>query len=297
MISIKEIEQIIHNQWGISPISCRPFYQGGMNYIYAVTVLNQDFMLKVYPASRAYIADFEYKMLLNSYNNDIKVPKPVGSGLFKSFGFLIYHYVPGSDLQFEQLTTDQKLGFSTDLIKNLIKFSELPAPFFGTVTEEDIRYATWNSFLRNTIKMGTENLKSSGVISLKLVDSISQFLKSYQPNCSYYGMAWGDLKSENIIAKEGKLAAILDLESCFYGDPLISLGYLYAREGPSSFYKSAAESFGSFLPYTIEDIYYYALIRLLRISRYLKKPLPTGKTRDPISNYFKGINTLINDIL
>lgn len=297
MVLKKEIEEIIQKQCGESPTFCEPIYQGGMNYVYAFAVSGEQMMLKVYPTSRATIATCEYNILLKAYANGVKVPKAICAGIHKTFGFLLYHYVPGSDLQFEQLTYDQKQSFSQDLIRNLMKFSELPAPYFGIVTEQEVRYATWDIFLRDTVMVGLENLKSSGVVTSKQLHSISKFVGSHKPNQLHYGMAWGDLKSENIIANEGKLAAILDLESCFYGDPLISLGYLYARESTSPFYQSIAKSFGSFLPFTNEDIYFYALIRLLRISQYLKKPLPTGKSRDPITNYFKGINTVINDII
>ncbi|WP_373564613.1 phosphotransferase [Sphingobacterium sp. E70] len=107
----------------------------------------------------------------------------------------------------------------------------------------------------------------------------------------------GDLKSENIIVNNGEFSAIIDLESCFYGDPLISLGYLYAKEGESSLYLSMAKSFESFVPFKVENIYYYALIRLLRISQHLKTPMPTGKQRETFTSYFKGINNIINHIL
>jgi hypothetical protein len=43
-------------------------------------------------------------------------------------------------------------------------------------------------------------------------------------------------------------------------------------------------------------IYFYALLRLLRISKYLSQPLSNGKPRQPIGDYFKGIGTAMNAI-
>lgn len=297
MILNDEIDKLVIRLWGTLPISYEAIYRGGMNYVYAITLPEHKVMLKVYPPSRAYIAGSEYKMLLNAYQNGVKVPEVINFGTYKNLGFIIYHHIPGEDLRFDQLNANQQVFFSTTLVENLRKFSELSAPHFGNVTEEGVTYGNWSNFLKETIKVGIENLNDAQVISKKKLVSITNYLNHYKKDLKYAGMAWGDLKSENIIVNKGEFEAIIDLESCFYGDPLISLGYLYAKEGDSPFYFSIAKSFETFIPFKIEDIYYYALIRLIRISQYLKTPMPTGKTRDPITNYFKGINIIINDIL
>lgn len=297
MIIKDNIDELVKKHLKIIPDSVESIYQGGMNYVYAIHTHKEKIMLKVYPPSRSYIAKCEYKILLAAHKNDVKVPRVIMSGLHKDLGFLMYHHIPGNDLRFEQLSTDQKAGLSIAVIENLYKFSQLSYPHFGSVTEVDPTYNNWNSFLDETIKVGLENLQAAEVVNPKKFIKIAKFLKQFERNHSYTGMALGDLKSENIIINNGQFKAMIDLESCFYGDPLISLGYLYAREGESPFYNSIAKSFETFIPFEVEDIYFYSLIRLLRISQHLKTPLPTGKSRDPLTNYFRGISNVINDIL
>ncbi|WP_333577730.1 phosphotransferase [Sphingobacterium sp.] len=292
-----EIEDLVQKQFGKKPISVEAIYQGGMNYVYTIDLSDQIVMLKAYPPSRSNITEFEYNMLLRAYERGVKVPQVISFGKHNVFGFLFYHYIPGKDLKLEDLSSDQQVSFASDLMENITKFSELKSPVFGAIDQVDSSYDSWNCFLTDTIETGLVNLKSIELISAGKFQDICSFLKQYRKHDHQTGMAFGDLKSENIIVNEGKLAAIVDLESCFYGDPLISLGYLYAREGLSQFYLSTERSFKSFITFEVEDVYFYALIRLLRISQYLKNPMPTGKRRDPITTYFKGINNIINNIL
>lgn len=291
-----EIEDLVQKQFGEKPISVNAIYQGGMNYVYTIALSNQIVMLKAYPPSRSNITEFEYNMLRKAYDKGIKVPRVISFGKHV-FGFLFYHCISGNDLIFEDLSTDQRVCFASDLLENIMKFSELKSPVFGAIDHKESSYNSWDCFLTDTIDTGLVNLKSIDVISRGKFQNMCSFLKQYRRDFYQPGMAFGDLKSENIIVNEGKLAAIVDLESCFYGDPLISLGYLYAREGVSPFYLSTEKSYNKFINFQIEDVYFYALIRLLRISQHLKNPMPTGRARDPITTYFKGINNIIKNII
>ncbi|MDR6372346.1 fructosamine-3-kinase [Chryseobacterium bernardetii] len=292
-----EIEDLVQKQFGEKPISVNAIYQGGMNYVYAIALSNKIVMLKAYPPSRSNITEFEYNMLREAYDKGVKVPRVISFGKHNVFGFLFYHCIFGNDLIFEDLSADQRVCFASDLLENIMKFSELESPVFGAIDHKESSYNSWDCFLTDTIDTGLVNLKSIDVISRGKFQDICSFLKQYRRDFYQPGMAFGDLKSENIIVNEGKLAAIVDLESCFYGDPLISLGYLYAREGASPFYLSTEKIYNKFLNFQIEDVYFYALIRLLRISQHLKNPMPTGRARDPITTYFKGINNIIKNII
>lgn len=292
-----EIEDLVQKQFGEKPISVNAIYQGGMNYVYTIALSNQIVMLKAYPPSRSNITEFEYNMLRKAYDKGIKVPRVISFGKHNVFGFLFYHCISGNDLIFEDLSADQRVCFASDLLENIMKFSELKSPVFGAIDHKESSYNSWDCFLTDTIDTGLVNLNSIDVISRGKFQDMCYFLKQYRRDFYQPGMAFGDLKSENIIVNEGKLAAIVDLESCFYGDPLISLGYLYAREGVSPFYLSTEKSYNKFINFQIEDVYFYALIRLLRISQHLKNPMPTGRARDPITTYFKGINNIIKNII
>ncbi|SMD16264.1 phosphotransferase family protein [Pedobacter nyackensis] len=299
MISEYEIRQLIEQYWGAQPVSIETVYRGGMNFVYEINLGDSKIMLKVHPFSRASVAEKEYSVLKCASENGVKVPKVITCGIHKNLGYIFYHNVPGENLLFEKLDSQQQDVFSMTLVKNLKNFSELASNHFGSVTEQESTYHSWKAFLQATVSEGLASLKSVDAMSTNEFKSIANYIQhQLSLNKNWFtGMVWGDVKSENIIVSKGELAAILDFESCFYGDPVLSLGYLFAKEGRSSFYVSVAKHFKNFIPFKEEDVYFYALIRLLRISKYLNSPLPTGKARDPIATYFKGISEAINDIV
>jgi aminoglycoside phosphotransferase (APT) family kinase protein len=110
------------------------------------------------------------------------------------------------------------------------------------------------------------------------------------------GIVWSDMSQENIIIRNKELAGFIDFEGCFYGDQLLSLGYLFAREGESDFFTHIEKQLRSYINTEKRYIYFYAFLRLLRISQYLSQPLPAGRKRTPVLEYFKGIRIALDII-
>lgn len=299
MISVNEIGQLIRQYWGTQSVSIETVHRGGMNFVYEINLGHSKIMLKVHPFSRVDVAEREHYILKCASENGVKVPKVISCGIYKKLGYIFYYNIPGENLQFEKLDRKQQEVFSISLVENLKKFSELTSSHFGSVTEHELGYHNWKAFLHATIREGLASLESADVMSSKEFKNLSNYMH-YQLSLNknwFNGMVWGDVKSENIIVSNGELAAILDFESCFFGDPVLSLGYLFAKEGRSPFYISVAKHFKNFLRFSDEDVYFYSLVRLIRISKYLNSPLPTGKARDPVTSYFKGISEALNYII
>jgi Ser/Thr protein kinase RdoA (MazF antagonist) len=184
------------------------------------------------------------------------------------------------------------------LVDNLKKFSELPSFEFGNVTEDEFRFPDWNMFLRTTVNEGLSSLKNANILVPTEFKKVNSYMRQHRllNDASCMGMVWGDAKPENIIVADGKLEAILDFESCFYGDPILALGYLFAKESRSPFFISVLKHFNDFISIEEDDIYFYAILRLLRMSKYLNTPMPTGLTRIPITSYFRGIQESLKNI-
>ena len=266
---------------------------GSMAFIYEVTAGESSFIFKAYPVSRQSVAKKEFDVLKQAGQFPVKIPKVIANGVTDNFSYIIYEKIPGESLDFPLVSDKNKQIISQQIADNLHQISQIQfeTAGCGSLTEDEPAYDSWKEFLQKNIASGLENLKkfdSDNTFPLNVIERFMyEFLNSYkEDNC---GLVWSDFSQENIIVADNNLTGFIDFEGCFYGDPMLSLGYLYAKEGDSEFFKAIKSGIKSFTKTPDNAICFYALLRLLRISKYLSEPLPAGQTREPVLNYFKGL--------
>ena len=296
MIEKATISGIVKQAFNEEVIKIHTIYAGGMNFVYEAALSSRTIMLKVYTSVRSHIAAAEFAMLKAGKKQGVLMPEPISFGKIAGVGYLVYEKIEGVDLNFGLLTADEQIIFCADLVHHLKLLTKISFDHFGNMTEEKNTCPDWQTFLVKNIQPGLAALRAGKYIPELSLDQLTEFMLDHpllKKPCSP-GLVWGDLKSENILVKDNRIACLLDFESCFSGDPLLSLGYLFAREGDSKFYQTIIAEFRHYISFSDEDIYFYTIFRLLRISKYLDKPLPTGKIREPVLSYFPGIQKTLN---
>lgn len=293
----QSFKEIVYRHLQTELLQSELIYAGGMNHVYKVTIPGSTIMLKVFPASRRDVAVNEAALLQLAAQNKINVPNVLASGTLNEFGYFLYTAINGHPLNFDLLNVLIQSRLAQTLVEDMFTMAAIPVGRNGNISELEERFDSWLAFLDYNVDEGLEHLKRNLDLPVTIFSEVKQFMTHYRPAQSKFeGLVWGDLKQENILLAPDNNYCLLDFESSFSGDPILSLGYLFAREGNSPFYRSIAHNFHNHLSYKETDVYFYALFRLLRISKHLTKPLPTGLPRLPVLTYFTGINQAINII-
>ncbi len=295
-----EIRQIFNGHFGHDAgMIITEIHQGAMNFSYEIVRDDKNYILKVYPPARYYMAGREFDLLKKAARVlPHQIPQLHFSGGFNNLSYIIYEKIPGNTLVFDQLSNQNKEIVSSGIADNLIKLFEIKFERFGSLCEEEPTFSSWKEFLSQNIKTGIIDLKQANVFEENQLIKVERFMTDCLDNWqeTAYGFVWSDFNQNNIIVNNEELAGFIDFESCFYGDVLLSLGYLFAREGKSEFFLSMEKQLQDFVSVDRSSIYFYAFLRLLRISKYLSQPLSNGKPRGPVWDYFKGIGTAMNAI-
>ncbi len=294
-----DIECIFNIHFNEAIVSSLEMKNGAMAFKYEVSLAHKTYMIKIYPALRSFIANKEYRLLKAIETSAVKAPRACFAGTYQDASYFIYEKIPGEELDFSGLNINEKNPIASQIAENIFQLSSIQYGRYGSLIEDEPSFDSWRSFLSHNIDDGCLNLSKTNLYEEAQVEAVGRFmlgrLDHIQTSCS--GTVWSDLIQENIIVNEFQLSGFIDFEGCFRGDPLLSLGYLFAREGGSDFFKAMEHQFARFIPVNRYNIYFYALLRLLRISKYLLQPLPTGRERAPVNGYFKGIKTSLDAIM
>ena len=273
-------------------------YNGAMNFTCEVKAGQSAYILKVYPLSRSAVAAKEYAVLKKIKRLPLKAPKVQATGSYEGFAYIIYKKIPGEPLDFNLLSAEDQKGIAGQVALNIKQLSEVKFDCFGSLTEYEDTFSSWKEFLIQQVNSGVEDLRKVNLDFDFQINHLENFLLEYFRNYreSPCGLVWSDFNEGNILVSNNQLTGFIDFEGCFYGDPQLSLGYLFAKEGDSALFQIIRDEMQLFMKITDESVYFYALLRLLRISKYLMEPMPNGQERDPLFDHFKGIKEVINRI-
>jgi len=294
----ENIALIFQTHFQESVLSVNEIKAGAMTFKYEVSLPKQKYIIKIYPPSRAFVASKEFNVLNKAAAYPIKIPRVCFINKIQEGSCLIYEKIPGRALNFNALGSKDKERIAMQVAENFTGLRQVQFEGYGSLTEDEPQFDTWRAFLEHNIKRGIDNLRKADVLDNARVTLIHNYLQHCIETLanSRDGIVWSDMSQENIIIRNNELAGFIDFEGCFYGDQLLSLGYLFAREGESDFFMHIEKQLQPYINIEKRYIYFYAFLRLLRISEYLSKPLPNGRKRIPIFEYFKGIRLALNII-
>lgn len=299
MYSQQEIFSFIHHSIAGEAQSITLIEKGVMTYKYEVVTTSADYIIRIFPKSIEEYAAKEYSILQKIYAAHCKTPRP----LFLSEGnphFIIYEKIPGKDLShFLDMPILFQQSVAAAIAENIHHLSQVKLGHYGALLDDQQSYRSWNAFLNHGITSGFGYLSDLSVLEEKDINTIRLFMtrKAEHYFCPHPHITWSDFSIDNIIIHDGQMAGFVDFDGSMGGDPVLSLGYLFAKTGPSEFYRLVEKNFRNFFQFDFDDIVFYSIFRLARLAKYLHKPLPTGIERDPILDYFTGIAYSIKYVL
>ena len=294
----EDIALIFQTHFHESVVSINEIKGGAMTFKYEVSLPKQKYIIKIYPPSRAFVASKEFDILNKAAAYPIKMPRVCFIDKIQEGSCLIYEKIQGQVLNFSALNSKDKVRISMQIAENFSALGQVRFEGYGSLTEDEPLFDTWKAFLSQNIKHGINNLIKADVLDDIQVPAIHNYLQHCLESLPNFpdGIVWSDMSQENIIVRNKELAGFIDFEGCFYGDQLLSLGYLFAREGESDFFTHIQKQLQPYINTEKRYIYFYAFLRLLRISQYLSQPLPAGRQRTPVLDFFKGIRLALNEI-
>ncbi len=299
-INNKIIEEIIFSQFNEYPSEIEKIEMGVMTFKFRVKVNNINYVLRIYPPENTTNIEQEFEMMQKLFAASCKVPEPVIFSEKLNERFLIYKFIEGKPLSFLLPSLDEVEinAIADEIIDNVLHISSQEVEGFGFSFLSSKKYDSWREFLQEYIDRGNFHLRENKLFDEFTIESILGFAKKQikQINIERPRFIWCDFSQGNIIINKNKLAGFVDFEGCVFGDPVIALGYLFAIEGNSKFFDAIINCYRKHANVDYERILFYAIVRLLRFSKYVNNPFPTGIKRDPVPDYFKGLPIAIEYI-
>jgi len=297
---IDNIKKIIYGHFKEAPISIEYIDMGVMTYKYRFKIKEVDYIIRVFPHTRGYIAAKEYDILKLANKNDCKVPEVIITSCTDDVYYIIYVMLPGRPLSvvLNALTKVELDSISREISENMHSLSGITFPGYGSITDENKLKRSWLEFLVENIQSNFNNLINTGLFTTRTLENIKVFMEenSQVNKTSVSQLVWSDFNADNIIIENKHLSGFIDFEGTIGGDPLLAIGYLFAIEGDSLFFQSIMGSMNLYPSFDKENVIFYSMIRLFRLVKHINEPLPTERSRVPILNFLKGIDPSIRYI-
>lgn len=303
---IDRIRGYFFSVFGKNPDEISEIHLGVMTRKFFVGIdtgnFTENYVIRIFPPDRSFLVLQESATLkvLNSLN--VASPKFVCSSLeipLAKDPFIMYRYLEGVPLgtKFCQLEETSRLSLIEQIANNLLLMKHVRHTEYG---ERGNHTLSWQRYLENVIKRGEMPLSKHNLLEYKTIHRLmGHGLVSFGEHFSSVSsvLVWLDLSVDNIIIDDDKVAGLIDFESIVYGDPIMSLGFLYAKEGSSQFFLELKNCLRKHMIFNDDLINFYALIRLFRIAPYLSQKLPSGEERRPVREFFQGVDEIYRKIL
>lgn len=259
-----------------------------------VSKKGSSFILRAYPPGREHICQFEPHLILRMLARGMRVPR-VLHWACDSEGpepaFVIYEELPGVslDLVIDKVSKRQLEGVCRSLIEQLSLLATLRLEGYGELKAGGRAGAseTWPKFVNEVLL--NANVSSNNALLHHAVEKVQDALSwATGPACP--SLAWGDISPENVIVQveNYQMMGLIDFEGMLALEPAASYGYLKARYFGSRFYEACFDA-ADLSCFDERLLSFYAIVRALRISRFLSDALPTGASRDSLELFLPGL--------
>jgi aminoglycoside phosphotransferase (APT) family kinase protein len=295
-----EARRIVSEIVGNSVHSAVEIRRGRMTFKYSVqTAVGDCFVVRFYPARRATVVDVEPDLLRRCRRAGMPVPVVIADsrqGPRATLSYVIYQWIEGKMLSecLTALSEPQQKDLARELAGLVYDLQQVELRGFGELsTAETAPDASWLEFVNACCQSGLQALKKHALLDDSqirelevVVTRTGRLLHRSKPQ-----LVWGDISFDNVlVAPSGRVAGLIDFEGCLGGDGLATLGYCFAIHGNQPFCAALNDAWPA--PLALDDrqrVFFYAILRGLRLAPYAHQPLPTGYPRDPLTRIFPGL--------
>lgn len=275
--------------------------EGVMTYKYKFKIVDKHYIIRVYPKGRDFLADAEFGYLKLLYSIGIIVPNVIlKSNENSDCSYIIYEMIDGFPLSsvFDEFSTVIQKRICNDIYDNYVRLSAIKTSGAGIMLGfDEFSDYSWIFFLQKEIDGAFRYIKERGIdinININRLEKYTdQFILSKITEKKE--LIWSDFSGENIIlSKKGDFKGFVDFEGLMGGDSLLGYGYLKSRSSNCLFCNIMSEY--SKVKDCGDYINFYAVIRYLRLIKYIETKTPNGSTREPINIFLKTSFDLIRKI-
>ena len=256
-------------------------------------------IIRFYPPSRSHVINFEPDVIRKCKALRLPVPNILVDSRHSNdtdLHFIIYDCISGQTRdQFVKASgsTSEQRNLFSEIIQTIEQIAQLNIYGYGDLeNEREAKHTTYRFFLEYTFEEGIRAAHNSNLLGpsqISKIEKISNKIHDFDVGNTGV-LAWADVTPSNIIVNScGRLAALIDFESVLSSVVDLNLGYCYSRSHNSSFYKRFKEIWEAELGKVDPDIiYFYGLLRLLRILLFSSGHLPINQKREKLEDVFSG---------
>jgi aminoglycoside phosphotransferase (APT) family kinase protein len=303
----EDAERIVSELFGRKIRLAQAIRRGVMTFKYLVETADQErFIVRFYPQGRQAVVNYEPDLLARCHRAGMLVPLVIAdarTGPKAALAYVAYRMTEGTALSeaLPQLSAAQRTTLAAELTRCLFDLRRVEFHGYGELLTGDAAAdSSWRVFVNRSFDAGMESLAQHRLVDsatlcrlLGLVER-ARHIEDWRP-CQ---LVWGDIGFGNILVNSsGRLAGLIDFESCLSGDPLATLGYCFSAHGHDPLCAALLDAWPETLDSVArERILFYAILRALRLARYADRPLPTGHPRDPLLQVFPGVKLALDTL-
>lgn len=293
-----EITRICANIFGKGPTNVTYINEGVMNHKFKVSLSDKDYVFRFYITDGKKKLGYEPDLIKGFHGMNAKVPciyAVSGQDFVSPYNVFIYEWIPGQSLShtWAKKSSSEREHLCDQIRENYSIISSHKLTGFGEIiSESQANTSRWEEFLEDEIAQNRSSTSESNILGDafdELYEFITAQVKSINQIDSFF--LWTDMALSNIITNGNRLQAFVDFEHVLAGDLCLVPAYFFTRESRSFDY-SLLPRFFQHEPCSKSTMKFYSVLRLFRISKYLKQPLPTGVIRSDVSEIFPGFKYL-----
>jgi aminoglycoside phosphotransferase (APT) family kinase protein len=300
-ISHQKLTSIANGAIGEGVFDIKRIEVGVMTHKYSlISREHERYIIRFYPSSIKNTINFEPDLLIKAHKIGALVPEVIcdSRGREDGYDYVIYRMLDGISLS-ESIRKGGVLNneLISSIFDNIHALNKVEVEKFGPLENGSAGfYDDWMSFVDEIIETSIGYIASlSG--NARTTRNVIQFIKEFRNELSHETikpcLIWNDISLDNIIVDKGSLSGFVDFDSAASGDSLMPLGYLYARQGESIFFKRLLDMYQKENNFSFDMMKFYAILRVMRISKYQSEPLPNGQAREKIDSVFPGALQII----
>lgn len=297
---------LIHRVLGAAPESVDRLSLGVMTHKFATRLPNGErYIVRFYPPSRSHVVDYEPDLLRRCCEAGVGTPQVVidsRSGPPAEMQYVIYRMIEGTPLvdRLSALSAEALRRLALDLVARLEILARIPVLGYGDLIAVDrARFDSLDEFCALSFREGLKAVAEKRLWSRETAETVQAIARINPPmRQDSPALTWGDISVENIlIDSNNEITGLVDFEGVIAAHPLLNLGYAYARYFPSAFWDALVEAWPKPPPDQWRWVYFYSVLRAVRLAPFAGEPLPTGHPRAAIESLLPGFRLAMNLLL
>lgn len=232
-ISLSETEQFLVGKYGNDVSAVQPLGEGAWSYAFTFQIGDVKHVIRW-----ANIPDNFYRdAFAHSFStDDLPIPPITEIGQVNNNFFAISPFVSGNFLEALSPSDLETASLSVITVFRALRAIDMSTSTgFGFWNEDGkARYDSWKAFLLDDGNESNESLtrgwretlenSEMGMVSYNILWNKFQSLIEYCPNDR--GVVHCDLVNKNVLVDDGKVTAVLDWGSAFFGDSLYEIAWI-----------------------------------------------------------------------